>query len=486
MELLATMVLEDERPWASSAAPYQWDDARSILEPEDDVRQVFITRPRGGRKTTDLGAIVLAVLARQAPAHARCYVGASDEDQAQELIDAAEGIVKRTPGLSAVFKVTGLRITYLPSGSSVEALPADSSAMGKRPFFIVIDELANWPDTRKHRGFWDVMTSAARKVPGCRLVAITNSGSPDHWSWQRREVARSSRHWLLREVPGPLPWLTVADLEALRENVTIPSEFDRLHLNRWTTAEDRLTTRADVEACVLHAGPLQPQHGIRYAAGLDVGVKNDRTALVVAHSDVVAGQRRVVVDLIRVWTPAKGRPVDLQQVEQTVADVCGLYDASLLFDPSQALLMGQRLRERGVKAVEEAFTVASNSLRAGLMFRLLKERALDLPDDEELVDELAMVRLVEGASGRYRLDHDSGRHDDRVQALALAAQHLLDQAARPRRRLRFRDGSSTPAEMRPVTSRQEQRDQAWAAYLQQEAARDPRVAAYRQAIEGQS
>ena len=44
----------------------------------------------------------------------------------------------------------------------------------------------------------------------------------------------------------------------------------------------------------------------------------------------------------------------------------------------------------------------------------------------------ANVRLVETAPGSYRIDHDSGQHDDRVISLALAAQRLLATAGRPR------------------------------------------------------
>ena len=35
---------------------------------------------------------------------ARLYVGASDEEQAQELIDAALGLIERTPELARVFR----------------------------------------------------------------------------------------------------------------------------------------------------------------------------------------------------------------------------------------------------------------------------------------------------------------------------------------------------------------------------------------------
>ena len=43
-----------------------------------------------------------------------------------------------------------------------------------------------------------------------------------------------------------------------------------------------------------------------------------------------------------------------------------------------------------------------------------------------LLDELISVRLRKNTLGIYRLDHDSGQHDDQAIALALGAHYLLD------------------------------------------------------------
>jgi hypothetical protein len=58
-----------------------------------------------------------------------------------------------------------------------------------------------------------------------------------------------------------------------------------------------------------------------------------------------------------------------------------------------------------------------------------------LPDDPELRDELANVRLRETSPGVYRIDHDQGRHDDRAIALGLAAFYLM--RGRGRTRVKF-------------------------------------------------
>ncbi len=57
---------------------------------------------------------------------------------------------------------------------------------------------------------------------------------------------------------------------------------------------------------------------------------------------------------------------------------------------------------------------------------LLRDHRLALPNDQELLDELMTVRLRESAPGVYRLDHDSGQHDDRAVSLGLAGLALTE------------------------------------------------------------
>jgi hypothetical protein len=49
-----------------------------------------------------------------------------------------------------------------------------------------------------------------------------------------------------------------------------------------------------------------------------------------------------------------------------------------------------------------------------------------LPDERDVVQEFAALRLVERAPGLYRYNHDPGRHDDVVAAIGLVAHRLLD------------------------------------------------------------
>src|SRR5205823_2856789 len=81
---------------------------------------------------------------------------------------------------------------------------------------------------------------------------------------------------------------------------------------------------------------------------------------------------------------------------------------------------------RGVRMREYTFSTASVGKLASTLFQLLREHAIELPNDEALLDELRNVRLKETSPGVVRLDHDAGGHDDRAIALALASHRLVE------------------------------------------------------------
>jgi phage terminase large subunit-like protein len=136
---------------------------------------------------------------------------------------------------------------------------------------------------------------------------------------------------------------------------------------------------------------------------------------------------RVVLDRMQVWKGSRSAPVQLQTIEDYVAEVHRAYgEAPLVYDPFQAVGLAQRLQARGVRVVEFAFSATSVGRLGLTLHSLIRDGRLAIPDDPELIDELANVRLRETSPGIVRLDHDSGRHDDRAVTLALAARHLLD------------------------------------------------------------
>jgi phage terminase large subunit-like protein len=459
LDLMAALVLEDGRRWGEAAMPEQWQDARAILDPGSATPYHFLTRARGWSKTADLAGMAIAVMLEQLPPGSRLYGLAADRDQGRLLLDSIAGFEQRTPMLRGVLDVGAFRAASVRGGSVLEILAADlAGAWGLRPAFLVVDELAAWGTTESPRRLWEAASTAAAKIGGSRMVVLTTAGDPAHWSRKVLDHALGDSLWGVHEVEGPPPWLDPERIEEQRRRLP-ESSFRRLFHNEWVTAEDRLTTADDLAACVTLDGPLPPEPGMRYVIGVDLGLKHDRTVAAVCHlarrwdtaatafaspespprglmeavPDDTLPAATVMLDRMAVWQGTREHAVPLEAVEAWILQARHTFNgAGIVFDPWQAVGMAQRLRGRGLQVEEFTFSPASVGRLASTLHLLLRNRQLRLPDDPELLDELANVRLRETSPGVLRMDHDPDQHDDRAIALALAAQHLLDRSARGR------------------------------------------------------
>jgi phage terminase large subunit-like protein len=422
----ASLRLSSGDEWGAVATGWQLDDLRAVLA-ADTPRWHLVTRGRGGSKTTDLAVVALALLVHDAPLMSRSYAVASDADQGALLLDAMRGLVTRTPGLQGALRFDARKVTATDSGATLEVLAADGpSAYGLLPWLVVADELAQWPETPNALTVWEAVLSAMPKVPDARLVVLTSAGSPSHWSYKVLQRARQSPRWRVSEVPGPTPWLDDSLLAELAA-ILPPSAYARLVLNEWTEPDDRLVLTEDLRACVTHTGPLAPKPGVGYVASLDMAYVHDRAAAAVCHRE---RSGRVVLDRLEVWAGSRRHPVQEAAVEDWLMKAWRAYGPRLMVDPWQTKGMAQRLRARGMRVEEFGFSAQSVGRLALTLYRLLRDHLVALPDDEELLDELAAVRLRETAPGAYRLDHDASQHDDRAIALAMCAYWLVEHGGR--------------------------------------------------------
>jgi phage terminase large subunit-like protein len=303
-------------------------------------------------------------------------------------------------------------------------LAADSAgAHGLRPYWLVVDELGNWPDTPRHREFFDALWAGLPKVAQSRGTVMTTAGAPSHFSRRILDAAQTDPSWYVNDLHGPPPWSDPAEIDSERRRL-FPSTFARLWLNEWAEAEDSIADPADVAAACVLDGPLAPEQGRRYIITLDLGVRNDRTAAVVAHAERTADGVQVIVDRLAVWTPKPLRPVKLDDVKAWLVEIGRLYRARVFYDPSQAYLLVEQLRKAGLSTQEFTFTSSSVGKIATAIMQALRSRLLVLPDDDELRKELLSVRLRETSPNVMRIDHASGSHDDRVIACAMAVYQL--------------------------------------------------------------
>lgn len=441
LDVMSALVMPDGQTWGEVAVPFQWRDAQHILDPESPPFS-FITRSRGSGKTDDLGGLLIATTMTQLPEGARSYAAAADRDQAKLLLDSIAGFVTRTPMLSGRWELGTYRATELATGSTIDVLAADAAgSYGIRSAFTTVDELCVWPQTPSHQRLWESLSSSAAKSKKSRLVIISTPSDPAHWSRKIYDHASNDPLWSVLVTTGPSPWIEPSRIEEQRRRLT-DSAFQQLFEGRWTPGEDRLTTLEALRDCATLSGPLDPVMGRTYTIGVDVGVKNDRTAVAVCHGESIdPGEReegdptkglKIVVDRMAVWSGSRTEPVRLQDVEEWLVQASRSYNgAKIVIDPWQSIGTSQRIRDKGITVSEFSFSSSSVGRLASTLHLLLRNRRLAFDaEDIELFDELSGVQLREVSPGVLRMDHSEGRHDDRAIALSLAAQDILEHAPR--------------------------------------------------------
>jgi hypothetical protein len=423
LSVLGGLRLPDGRCWGKAATEVQLADAARILDPDAPVRRSWLGRARGYSKTTDLAGMTLAAMATGIiPPGGRGYVCAGDEDQATLTINAARGFVQRSPGLEQLFTIERRRILG-PNDTQVQVMATDApTAHGLSGHWWVMDELAQWPDTEGAQDYYTAISTAWPKTTGCRVVIITTAGSPEHWSYQKYLHAHQSELWTVSDIAGPAPWMSPAELEDERQQLT-DSEYLRYFENQWTEPEDRLVRVEDLDACTtLPDEPLPYATAHKpYLISVDIGYARDRTSVAVSHRDDTNPDRPVIIDRLDRWKATAKDRVSLEAVEAHIKQMSDEYGhAQVLIDPYMAVQMTERLRDQHIRVTEHQFTPASNSALAWSLYQAIRDHTILLPDDPQLADELLHLRFRETQPGVRRIDHQPGRHDDMSITIAMA------------------------------------------------------------------
>ena len=440
LNLVSLLVLDNGKRWGEVAQSWQWADVCEILD-EASVRYHMLVRARGSSKTTDLAAVLIAVILTRMPDGARLYVLAADRDQGKLVLSAMRGFIVRTPGLKKTLAFSGYRVTVPGRDIVLEVLSADAaSSWGLLPDFVVVDELGQWNETSKSKELFEaIRTSVVKK--GADLVVITTPSFPQHFAFAVREHARVDEAWRLHEVSGPPPWSDPAALEE-QQRALPESSYRRLFGGEWIETDDRLASAAEVQPLV-YGPPADPQPGVPYVIAVDLGIVDDPTAAAICH--VEAHDRegdklpvlRPFVDVVRRWAGTKENPVRLAEVRDWLLTEARRYNgARVVIDSWQAFGMVQELKEQGIRAeVVHPTPQLKSQLALGLR-TAIREGTLALPDDPPLLRELTCVRLRASSTGHHWIDHDPGEHDDQVFAVSVGVAVALEDARKPGPRFR--------------------------------------------------
>jgi hypothetical protein len=403
--------------------------------PKPEQMRAYLERARGHSKTSDI-AIMCSWAMSFAPRMVKGYAAAADRDQARLVRNAIAKLLQLNPLLAKLIEVQSNVIVNIcerhpGKDSTLEIVSNDvGSSYGITPDFIICDELTHWG---ANGDMWNSLFSSAAKRDNCLLLIISNAGANagDSWQWTIREFARLSAGWHFSSLDGPqASWITAAVLEEQR--LLLPgSAYQRLWLNIWVRGGDALEGK-DVDAAVTMLHPLTGrEHGLSFVAGLDIGVKNDRSALVslaAAHN-----LQRVQLANSQSWSPGSTGEIDLTAVEEAVFNANKKYRfKGCYYDPSQAQLMAQRLRKRGVKMIEVPFVGQNLTLMASTVMTAFRQRRIDLYDDPQLIKDLGRLNIASARNFGYKLEaaRNATGHADTAIALAIALPYASELAGK--------------------------------------------------------
>lgn len=422
--------LEDGRPLILEP----WQNDRIIkplfytMEPATGLRRFNLALVGVGKKngkSTTAALIALYMLLADGEHEPEVYGAAADKDQARLVFNQVKKFVNRSPDLSRELKVYRDAIERRDGQGVYQVLAADAaSAHGLNAHAVIFDEIWN----QRSYALWEALThSPARRQP--LHFCITYAGYDQRkgsllYDLYQRGLAGTDPGmlfvWFDGSEANPASWITPKYLE--QQQRRLPEHiYKRLHLNSWTSGSGSFLTRADVDAALdPELGNTQAAQGQLYFAGVDLGLVNDATAVVVVHRDPLTD--KVITDHIQTFKGSPTSPVVLAQVENHLLAIHQNFDrlGLLSMDPYQAVSILQRLRERGLPVESFNFTPANITRLTQNLFQLFKDQRISLFEHDDLVNELLTVKVVEKSYG-LRIDHDHGKHDDHVIALGMAA-----------------------------------------------------------------
>jgi hypothetical protein len=339
------------------------------------------------------------------------FAYAREAVQASPVLRAA--VVRET---SSVIEFTG--------GVTLGVYPCrPHSLRGIRAAAVLVDELAFFVTTDGRPTDTEMLRVARGRVAttGGRILILS---SPYHqtgalYELHRRHYGRDDSETLIWQARAPAmnPTLPADYVARMRENdpEAARSEIDA----EFRTGVLTFFDPDALEACVDDGERERaPKPGVSHVAGGDAasGSGKDAYGFALAHKD----GERVVVDVVRAWKP----PFNPTGVTAEIVELLTRYRVTEIWGDRYAPgFVSEAFRAHGITYRASGRTTSETFLE---LLPLVNSGAVRLLDDPELLRELRGLERRRGQSGRDRVEHKPGAHDDR----ACAAAHAIVRAAR--------------------------------------------------------
>jgi len=409
-------------------------DVLYTFKPDGSPRYNLALLGRGAKnwKSTDaiLAGFYRLLAWPLAPQGNDVLIVANDESQAGDDLVLAKKLIECNPIIEREVNVLSKSIERSDGGGSMLILPAGdvTGSHGKTYAALVFDEMHGSRDygllealkldpSRPDALMWITTYDSLIHRPGIPVYDFVLRGKAGddpsmYFSWYSGDYCTDPAFASLppeqRANPSAASWGNPGYLAQQRRRLPT-NRFRRLHLNLGGQSEGAFFDADAVQACVIPGRRhLSPQPAVSYCAFVDMaGGSGDEAVLGIAHRD--AATNRAVLDAIVTQTGAA--PFNPRQAVLKFAGVLKEYRLSEVTGDAYA---------------GETFRLDFSS--AGISYRVADMTKSELYEqlepkvnatEVELLDEPVMLDQLLGLVMRgSKIDHQSGEHDDRINAAA--------------------------------------------------------------------
>jgi hypothetical protein len=305
---------------------------------------------------------------------------------------------------------------YLRNGVTLSAYPCRPAAIrGLRACIVVIDELAFFTTTDGRPTDVEMLRAARGRLAttGGKLLVLSSpyAQAGALYELHRKHYGRDDSSILVWQASAPdmNPTLPADYIERMREED--PEAYRSEVLGEFRTGVSTLLDPDALQACIAAGVRELPfVHGHDYVAFADAasGSGKDSFALGIAHKD---GERSIL-DVCRTWAP----PFNPSGVIAECAALLRRYRLRRVTSDRYAPgFVSEQFRLHGI---DHDFSDRDRSAIYLELLPMVNAGSVLLLDDPALIRELRGLERRRGASGRDRVDHRPGSHDDRANAAA--------------------------------------------------------------------
>ena len=389
-------------------------------------RLILISLAKKNGKSTFSAIVLNWFLITQEPGE--LYICSNSKDQSNFITyKKVVSMIRKNKELDKTCRVYSDVIENIKTGTILRCLSSSHrSSSGLNCLLVCLDEISSFDTNSLNFFYEELQLSPVYQNP---LILITSTCGREEagilWNlFKESEKGNTPESYFYikqGDLANPSSFVTPKYLVSQENKPGMRSNlFKRLHKNLWVNEEDSFINDSDYQQCVDFSLKRRPSIKIPVWVGLDVGVRNDYTAIV----SVSKADNKIILVDHKIYIPTKTEELQFDDVKLYFKELSKLYDIQgVFYDPYQAISLSQDLKKENIKMVELAQTQSNTIAFSQCLYNLIKSKGISFYQSEEIRLSLINCKVLYSDRGWRIVKKGTGKIDVAV-ALAEAVYGL--------------------------------------------------------------